>query len=44
METGATELDLFHDRDVKPELLGPDRRHVAAGAAAKDDEIIVVLS
>ena len=43
MEAAAAELDLLDDGDVEPELLGADRGDVAAGAAAEQDEIELVL-
>jgi hypothetical protein len=31
-----------HDRGLEPKLCGPDRRHIAAGAAADDDDVVLV--
>ena len=39
---GAAELGvLLHQRHLHPELRGADRRHVAAGAAADDHQVLV---
>ncbi len=43
-QAGAAErLLLFDDGDLQAELRGADGRHVAAGAGADDDDVVLVL-
>ena len=42
VEADAAQFLALDDRHLQPELAGPDRRHIAAGARAQDDEIVSV--
>jgi hypothetical protein len=40
VQADAAEIGFFHDRGLEPELRRADRRDIAAGTGADDDEIV----